>query len=63
MQNSIKDLVDRNLLKNPGFGAPSTTSTFDDKNIAWKDIVRRLSEQHGKMLTKDDVSESGVISK
>ena len=51
---SLVDLLDAN--KSSLFGAFSATLTMDEKNKVWQDIARKLSEQHGQMRTRDDVS-------
>ena len=51
---ALVDLLDVN--RSRLFGALSATLTMDEKNKVWQDIARKLSEQHGQMRTRYDVS-------
>ena len=60
---TLVDLMEAN--KSSLFGALSSSLTMDDKNKVWQDIARKLSEQHGQMRTRDDVSKKwyNILSK
>ena len=63
LKDEVMTLVDLICVeKSSFFGALSTTLTFDGKNKVWEDIAGKLSEQHGQMRTKDEVSKNGIIS-
>ena len=56
-QDEIKtmvDLIEEN--KASLFGALSSKLTFDDKNQIWEKIAGQISEMHGNIRTKDDIS-------
>ena len=65
-KDEVMTLVDLICVeKSSLFGALSIILTFYDKNKVWEDIARKLSEQHGQMRTKDDVSRNwyNILSK
>ena len=51
---ALVDLPDAN--NSSLFGAFSATLTMDEKNKVWQDIERKLTEHHGQMRTRNDVS-------
>ena len=54
--SEITNLVDLVLENKPKlFGAFSSTLTFDEKNKIWEQIANTISQEHGRIRTKDDV--------
>ena len=61
--SSLVDLVLEN--KSKLFGALSCSLTFDEKNNVWAEIANEISQSHGSIRSKEDVSKklSNVLAK